>query len=202
MGVLHFISVDGRTRVSLDTEDTISVSYPSTVTKTSTSEGVGISHGAIEENITISASGLITYSKSVAQDQAGNLNPIEFQEHLQRCRRAGHKFTVYTFEDGLPLLQDYENCVISDATVTASKYSNSVSVEISFEQVFVSEAAKKTYLKPKPAAAAKPSAGSPDGNGQGTKTKETEKQSESIFFKNTKLFTEDGFSFGGNDGSF
>ncbi|AGH32168.1 endolysin [Vibrio phage 11895-B1] len=179
MTMVYFLSSDGKTKVGLDSESTVTVSMPSTVTKSSISSGKAVSHEVIEGNVTITVSGIVTYSKSKVQED--NLDPIELQEELQKARRLSRKFTLYMAEDGgLPLLQNYDNCVISNVNVTAATYSNAVAVDISFEQVFVSEAAKKAYLKPKRSSATAATTNSPSDTGQGTKTRAEEEDNRTM----------------------
>lgn len=166
--MVYFLSDDGSTKVSLDCEDNITVNMPSTVTKSSVSSGKAITHEVIEGNVTISVSGLVTYSKSVAQEN--NLDPIGLQNELQKARRDSRKFKLFMsdVEDERPLYNDYDDCVISDVTVTAEKYSNAVRVDISFEQIFVSKAAK--YLIPKSNKDNAATTNKPTDSGQGSKT--------------------------------
>ena len=180
MAYLYFMSQDGNTELTLDSETEISVSLPSTVTKSSVSSGQTASHEVIEGNIVITTSGIVTYNKTVSSEN--NPNPITIQQEIQKLRRSGVKFTVYTYDNGQPLLQDYPNCVISDVNFTATKYTDTIQCAITFEQVFVSEAAKKSFLAPLPSKASAPTNNSPEDNGQGTKTAEEEQQTETIAY--------------------
>ena len=198
MAYLYFMSQDGKTELTLDSETEISVSLPSTVTKSSVSSGQTASHEVIEGNTVITTSGIVTYNKTVGSEN--NPNPITIQQEIQKLRRAGTKFTVYTYDNGQPLLQDYPNCVISDVNLSATRYSDTIQCSITFEQVFVPAAAKKAFLAPLPSKTAAPTNNSPEDTGQGTKTAEEEQQTETIAFGlvNNGITGLEDFSFGGN----
>ena len=168
MAMVFFLAQDGETKVALDSEASVQVSLSSTVSKSSTMSGGSTSDDVIEGNAVISTSGQVTYAKLTSQKK--NLNPIEYQEAIQEARRNRRRFTVYIKDYGMPLLQDYEDCVISDCSFTIDKYSDTITVSITFEQVFVTEAAKKAFLAPKPKESAKPTVTSPTSTGQSTKT--------------------------------
>jgi hypothetical protein len=171
---------------------------PSTVTKSSVSSGQTASHEVIEGNIIISTSGIVTYSKTVSSEN--NPTPITLQEEIQKLRRSGSKFTVYTYNNGQPLLQDYANCVISDVEFTASRFSDSIQCSITFEQVFVSAAAKKEFLKAIPSKSSAATNNSPTDTGQGTKTAEEEEETATIAYRsvNNGVTGLEDFTFFGN----
>lgn len=187
--MVFFLAQDGKTQVALDSEATVSVSLPSIVSKSSTMNGTSISDDVIEGNAVITVQGRVTYSKLKSQEN--NLNPIEFQEAIQEARRNRNRFTVNVKDYGQPLLQDYEDCVISNVDINVDKYSDTITVGLVFEQVFVSEAAKKTYLAPKRSEDAKPTVSDTKDSGNSSKTQVEEKKSRTIF----KAVSEEGRDF-------
>lgn len=169
MSLIFFLDVDGETRVSLDTESSITINMPATVSSTSNMEGQTVSDELIEGNITIDVTGRVTYSK--LPSQFNNLNPIDFQNALQRARRGRRRFTLFYKDTGQALLQNYKNCVLKSATVNIGKYSDTITVSLSFEQIFISASAKKTTLKPIVKTSAKPTVTETKDSGQSTSTK-------------------------------
>lgn len=168
MAMVYFFAADGKTKVSLDVENNIQVSLPSSVSKSSNMRGVSVSDDVIEGNVTISMSGIVTYSK--LESQTKNLNPIQLQEKLQESRRNRVRFTLYIKDYGQALLQNYDDCVISNVDISVGKYSDSINVSMSFEQVFVSQAAKASYLAPKSSEASKPTTANTKDSVDGAKT--------------------------------
>ena len=187
MAMVYFKSVDGKTNISLDIETDIQVSLPSTVSKTSNMSGIAVSDDVIEGNANISVNGVVTYSKLSSQEN--NLNPIQLQEALQESRRNRTRFTLYVKDYGQPLLKDYDDCVISNVDVSVGKYSDSINVSLSFEQVFVSQAAKATYLAPKSSESAKPTTANTKDSSDGSKTHKDEKGSRTIVFAIKDFFS-------------
>lgn len=181
MALLFFLAEDNKTRVKFDSEASVEVSLPSKVTQSSVMSGQTVSDDVIEGNIIISVTGNVTYSK--LPSQTNNPNPIQIQEYIQEARRSRRRFTVFTRDNGQPLLQDYEDCVIKDASVVADRFEDAITVSITFEQVFIAEAARKTFLAPKRKEDVKPSTSDTTDSGQGTKTNVDENESTSIFYK-------------------
>jgi len=167
MATVFFHAQDGTTKVRLDSEASISVSLPSMVSKSSNMNGVSVSDDVIEGNAVISVEGRVTYSKLKSQEK--NLDPIQFQEALQDARRNRNRFTLYARSKDQPLLQNYDNCVIANVDITVDKYSDTITVSLTFEQVFVSLAAKKVFLAAKSSESAKPTTESPKITGQAGK---------------------------------
>lgn len=180
MAMVFFLAEDNKTKIKLDTESSIQVNLPSTVSKTSIMSGQTASDEVIEGNATISISGIVTYAKIKERQGVDPVpNPIELQNHIQDTRRKRRKFTVFVKDSGQPILEDYENCVISDVSFVVDRFSDAITVSITFEQVFVSETARKTYLAPQRKESVKPSTAETTDSGQTTKTEE--KESLSLF---------------------
>jgi hypothetical protein len=100
------------------------------------------------------------------------LNPIEFQDAIQEARRNRSRFTLYIQDHGEPLLKDFPDCVITNFSPTVSIYSDTLTVDLTFEQVFVSQSARVSYLAPKPTEEDKPSLETTKDGGQATKTED------------------------------
>ena len=153
MAMIFFFAQDGETKVSLDSEASVNVSLPSKVSKSSNMSGQTVSDEVIEGNATISVQGVVTYSKLKSQEK--NLDPLQFQEAIQEARRNRKRFTLNVKEYKQSLLQSYEDCVISNVDISVDKYSDTITVSMVFEQVFISDAAKKAFLAPKSSEEAK-----------------------------------------------
>ena len=186
MSLVYFLDEDGSTRVSLDTESSIVVNMPSSVSKTSNMSGTSVSDEVIEGNITIEVSGKVSYSKTNSQED--NLDPAAFKTALQACRRNRRKFTLYSSETHQQLVDSYPDCVLTNANVTVDRYTDTITVQLSFEQIFVSDAATVTTIKAVPSEAAKPTVGDPSNTGQSTGTTLSDEESTSILYKMEDLF--------------
>lgn len=191
MSLVYFLDEDGSTRVSLDTESSIVVNMPSSVSKTSNMSGTSVSDEVIEGNITIEVSGKVSYSKT--NSQGNNLNPDEFKKALQTCRRNRRKFTLYSSETSQQLVDSYPDCVLTNANVTVDRYADTITVQLSFEQIFVSDAATVTTIQAIPSEPTKPTVGDPSTTGQTTSTQVPPEERKTIFKasydKGVSLFT-------------
>ena len=186
MATVFFHAQDGTTKVRLDSEASISVSLPSMVSKSSNMDGSSVSDDVIEGNAVISIQGKVTYSKLKSQEK--NLDPIQFQEALQDARRNRNRFTLYARSKDQPLLQNYDNCVIANVDITVDKYSDTITVSLTFEQVFVSLAAKKTYLAPISSESSKPTTSETKDSGSGSK-ENLDKQKSTFLVKLIEYFS-------------
>lgn len=184
----YFISQDGNTKVMMDMTKKVNISLPSSVSQSSNSAGQALSHTSVEGNTIISMEGKVTYSKSTAQNE--NLNPIQFQQEIQKARRNRQKFTLYLSTEANPLLQDYKDCVIQNAEISVEEFLDTISVSLVFEQVFVSAAATATTIKMTPSNQAKlEGVSSASGGGtKGTKTEATEGEANDISSNLVRLF--------------
>ena len=68
------------------------------------------------------------------------------------------------------LLRDVDDCIITSFSYVVDKFENAITVDITFEEMFVSSAAKVTYLPPKPAKVAVMSISGKQGTGTTRKT--------------------------------
>lgn len=197
MAMVYFLAQDGETRVAMDSESTVSVNLPSTVARSSNMSGTSLSDDVIEGNPVISVQGKVTYSKLPSQEK--HLNPIDFQKELQVARRNRKRFTLYIKNNGQPLLDSYDDCVISGVNITVDKYSDTITVNMTFEQVFVSAAAKATYLKPLVKASDAPSLSSTTDSGNGAKVNVTKDYGATIAKAVREIFQGTRPVFGGTD---
>jgi len=181
--MVFFLDTDGTTRVGMDSTTTVSVSMPSTASSSSTMSGKSVSDEVIEGNLTLSLTGFVTYAKLPSQET--NLNPINFQRAIQRARRLKRRFTVYYKDTGQALMESYKDCVITSFDFTIDKYSDTITVSMSFEQIFVSQAAKVGFLAakiPKKVKESdKPTVDNITSNGQSTSTEETDDNGATYF---------------------
>lgn len=183
MSMVFFLDTDGTTRVGLDNTASVSVSMPSEASSSSTMSGIAVSDEVIEGNVTISVTGRVTYAKM--ESQSGNLDPLAFEKAIQTTRRNRRRFTVYYKDTGQPLMQNYKNCVLVGCDFTIDVYSDTITVSLTFEQIFVSQAAEVSYLSPRYKESDKPTVKPTTDGGQsvGTTLKEEKKDSilKSIF---------------------
>lgn len=179
MSMIFFKDMDGTTRVCLDNTASVNVSMPSTTSSSSTMNGSTVSDEVIEGNVTIAITGKVTYAKM--ESQKGNLNPIEFEKAIQATRRNRRRFTVYYNIKGQPLMESYKNCVLTSCDFTIDTYSDTITVSITFEQIFVSKAAEVAFLSPRYKESDKPTIQPKGDNGTSTKTLVPEKEATSIF---------------------
>jgi hypothetical protein len=189
MSFAYFLSQDGSTKVMMDMVKRVNIDLPSSVSQSSNSAGQAISHTSVEGNAIISMEGRVTYSKSRIQED--NLNPVQFQQEIQKARRGRHKFTLYLATEFNSLLQDYKNCVIQNVNVSIGDYTDSIDVNITFEQVFVSDSAEVTTIKISPSDQAKlEGAASQDSSEKdGTKTSAKEEQKSTILQSSAAFLT-------------
>lgn len=179
MSMVFFLDTDGKTRVGMDSTSSVSISMPASASSSSTMSGKSVSDEVIEGNVIISIVGIVTYSKMPSQ--INNLDPLNLQRGLQRARRNRRRFTVYYKDTGQPLMDSYKDCVLTNADVNIDKYSDSVTVNLTFEQIFVSQAAKVSFLAPKVKEASKPTVEGTTDSSQTTSTEIEEKESRTIF---------------------
>lgn len=185
MSMVFFFSDDGDTKVCLDSETSITVDMPSSVSKSSVMSGSSVSDEVIEGNIIITVQGVVTYGKNASQKD--NLNPSEFGDEIQSARRNRRKFTLFVKDYDQPLLKDYTDCVIAGASIVVDKYSDSITVMLRFEQVFVSSSATQTTLAPLLQESAKPTASDVVNKGDAQKETITSEVSTSMLKDITNL---------------
>lgn len=192
MSTVYFIASDGETIITLDCVESVDVSKSNSISTSSVMSGNTTSDGYEEGLKKVNINGLVTYSKSVRQQQEGIPNPLEFQDLVDDTIRSHTKFRLYVSKGKHQLLKDIEVCAIDNYSVTATEYLDSIEVSLSISEVFVSQAATTTFLPPvKSPEAAKST--SDTENTKATKTQETKERSRSLalaFEEETlKLFT-------------
>lgn len=180
MSMVFFLDEDGETRISLDSETQVTVNMPSTVSQTSNMSGSTVSDDVIEGNITISVSGLVTYAKM--ESQSSNLDPLAFQKAIQVARRNRRKFTLYYKDTGQPLLQSYTNCVIENCNLLVDRFSDTITVDMTFQQIFVSAAATTTTLTTIVKESDKPTVSGTVDGGSSTSTENTDAENTTILY--------------------
>ncbi len=181
MGMVYFIAKDGKNIVTMDSETSITVSKINTVVKNSVMSGRTIGDDLSEGNPIITVSGLVTYSKTNRQTAKGNPSPLELSAYLDESAAAGDRFILYTGGGTQKLLSNYDNCVIASHNLVVDKYEDTVTVSLVFEQVFVSAAAKTTYLPPLPAKEVKGKLADTKSTGSTGKTQVEEEVSRTFF---------------------
>lgn len=185
MSLIYFLTNDGDNLVTLDSETEITFSRSNTVAKHSIFKNADVSDGLIEGNVSISVSGVVTYSKTPRQ-ATRNPNPKDFQRFLDQVVRSQQRFTLYSSKAGHELLRDVTDCVLTDQSVTVSRWSNAINVSLTFESQFITDAARKTFLPPVPS---DPSYTSESKSGKGSSTKPKPEESRTII---ENLFGEGG----------
>lgn len=173
MSLIYFLTNDGDNLVTLDSETEITFSRSNTVAKHSIFKNADVSDGLIEGNVSISVSGVVTYSKTPRQ-ATRNPNPKDFQRFLDQVVRSQQRFTLYSSKAGHELLRDVTDCVLTDQSVTVSRWSNAINVSLTFESQFITDAARVTFLP------SDPSYSTEDKGGKGSSTKQKQEESETI----------------------
>lgn len=181
MSMVFFYDIDGSTKVGLDNTASVSVSMPAEASSSSTMSGNTVSDEVIEGNVTISVSGKVTYAKM--ESQKGNLNPIDFQKAIQRARSERRRFNVYYNVKGQPLMSNYKNCVLTGCDFTIDVYSDTITVSLMFEQIFISKAAKVASLSSRYKESDKPTVKPVVDGGQTGKTDVTTKEKTTLLKK-------------------
>lgn len=179
MSLVYFTSVDGDTIVTMDSETDITFSRSNTSTKHSIFKNADISDGLIEGNVIITVTGVVTYSKTPRQSLR-NPTPIEFQNLIDQVVRSQQRFTLYSSKAGHELLKDVSDCVITDQSISISRWSNSITATLTFESQFITDAARVTYLPPVPD---NPSYTTEKGNGKGSTTGQSKEDAGRTLFK-------------------
>lgn len=181
MATVYFMSLDGKKIVALDCEERITYSRANESTKSSIFSGSQVSDGYIEGNYVVNLSGRITYSKTNRQND--NPDPLEFQQMVDDRVSSLRRFTLYTSKQGFQLLNNLENCVITDHSVTVDEFEDTIKVDMTIEAQFVSNSAKRTYLKPVRKKKVEAAYDTEKNSGTGTKEVKTEEQSSTLWKK-------------------
>ncbi|PNH81336.1 phage baseplate protein [Vibrio diazotrophicus] len=169
MSMVYFKSNSG-TLVCLDAETEIDVSLSNSVTSNSVMSGRTVSSDLVKGNKIVNVTGLVSYSKTSAQQ--GNPTPSEFIDLIEKAIDDKQRFTLYSVKNqkGKDLLKNYENLVIDSYGYTVDKYEDSITARITFQEVFVSESATKTTIKPVRSKDTQQALSDPTKGGKGTST--------------------------------
>lgn len=165
MAIVFFTANDG-SNVSMDSETSITSSLTNTVTKSSTMSNSSSSDGYTVGNEMISVTGLVSSHKT--PNQQGHPTPTSFRKYIEDAINGGTRFTVgFDFGEGngeTKLLDSVDNCVITSRSYVVDKYTDTITVSLTFESQFVSVAAKQTELSPEKLASAKKAYTSPSSS--------------------------------------
>ncbi|AGG57826.1 hypothetical protein VPBG_00054 [Vibrio phage helene 12B3] len=178
MSKVYIISPDGQTVIGLDCEKNITVSRSNKVTTKSVMSGKDISDGYQAGLRTVNINGMMTYSKSVAQQDT--LNPLDFQREIDNLVDGRQRFTLYS-EKSIQLLDDIADCVIESCTVMLDKFLNAIQVDLVIREVWISQAAQvgNLYLPPEKSSSATKD-GSDPTKGKGGKSEVEVKETKTI----------------------
>lgn len=170
MSMVYFKSSNSGTLVCMDAEAEIDVSLSNSVTNNSVMSGRTVSSDLVKGNKIVNVTGIVSYSKTSAQQ--GNPTPSEFIDLIEKAIDDKQRFTLYSVKNqqGKDILKDYENLVIADYGYTVDKYEDSITARITFQEVFVSDSATTTTLKPVKSKDSEKSLANPTKGGKGTST--------------------------------
>lgn len=181
MSLVYFIN-NAREIVCFDGETDVSVSQTNDVASSSVISGRNIADDVHEGDIFINVSGLVTYTKTLTQSNNKNPTPQEIVQRIAGVIASRSRFTLYATDSRFPLIDSYDNCVIASWSYSLDDSEDTIEVTITFQQKFVSQSAKKSYLPPSPS---KKTDGALAGKGNGGDTGKTqveEKQAETIAY--------------------
>lgn len=169
MSMVYFKS-NSDTLVCLDGETEISISLSNTVTSNSVMSGREVGDDIQRGLRTIDVTGIVTYSKTSAQQ--GNPTPSEFIDLIEQAIDDKQRFTLYSVKNisGKDLLKDYDNLVVASYNYVVDRFEDSITARITFQEIFVSSAATKTYLAPVRSASTASSTSDPTKGSKGTAT--------------------------------
>jgi len=153
---------------ALDITTEVSKSQSNALTKSSVMDGSNFSDGYTIGNPSITFTGICNYHK-INRNIPGFItpNPREFSVILDKMIASFQRFTLY----GNNLIPTLPNVVITSYQINQSKYSESMEVTITVEQVFVSERAQTVRLtKPETATSSDLDVTENSDSGDGSKT--------------------------------
>lgn len=127
--------------LALDCTQTVNKVRSNSLSESSVMSGANISDGYTIGNRMISLSGLVTYNK-IGGLSENTFDPLEFQVELDRLVEDHTRFTFY----GNELIPSVKNCVILSDEVIMDNFADTIRVNLSLKEVFVSEAATKDII--------------------------------------------------------
>lgn len=177
MSFIYFKSAKNGTLVCMDAETSIDVSQSNTVTSNSVMSKREVGDDLIRGNKVISVTGIVSYSKTSSQE--GNPTPSEWVDLIEAAIDSKQRFTLYSVKNqaGKDILKDYDNLVVADYGFVVDRFEDSITARITFQEIFVSNPATKTFLPPLRSAATASSTSNATKGGKGTATT----QSETLF---------------------
>ena len=137
MSLVYFIN-DAREIVCFDGETSVSVSQTNDVASSSVISGRNIADDVHEGDIIIDISGLVTYTKTISQINNKNPTPQEIIQRISRVVASRSRFTLYATDSRFPLINSYDNCVISAWSYALDDSEDTIEVSITFQQKFSS----------------------------------------------------------------
>ncbi|ADX87894.1 hypothetical protein [Vibrio phage JSF13] len=184
MSYVYFQS-SGGDLICLDATSAVEVNKSNTVASYSMMDGRNRSDGYSEGNKIVNINGLVTHTKSVRQQQTGTPTPVQFQRLIESVERNHERFTLMVDSGVFPLLDNIKNCVISSRSVKVEQYLDTIEVNMTIEEVFVSKAATTTFLAPQPSpqASGQISGETPVGSGGTSTTKEEDRRTIALAIK-------------------
>lgn len=138
MSVVYLRSNNG-SLLALDVTTNVSKSRSSSITSSSVQSGASVADGYTLSNPTLTFSGVCTATK--IRETKGDsyfLHPYDLDLEINSMMESQEKFILY----GSDLIPNLEDVVITNYSTTQSQYEDTVDVNITVEQVFVSEAAR------------------------------------------------------------
>lgn len=179
MSAVYFKTQDSSTIVTMDGETSIKVSKTNSTASASVMSNRTVGTDLIEGDLVVDVQGVITYSKSPSQ--TGNPTPSEWVTLIDTAISNKRRFTLYAtkYEGGSELLKDYSDMVIASYSYVVDKYEDTITADISFKQIFVTDAAETTYLEPQRSTTAVSTA-DPSKGGSSTSTETTEEETKTI----------------------
>jgi hypothetical protein len=180
MGMLQFKTVDSDIIVQMDTESSIEVSKSNTISNSSVMSGANTSDNMQEGNVTVSVQGRVTYSKTASQQD--NPNPSEWIDLIDNAIRNKRVFKLDydKHESGKAILKSYDNMVISDYGYTVDRFEDTITTRITFNEIYITDAAIVTELDPLPKKEDKPQLQDAESN-EGVGTEVSDKVRRSLF---------------------
>ncbi len=182
MSLVYFIN-DAREIVCFDGETSVSVSQTNDVASSSVISSRNIADDVHEGDIIINISGLVTYTKTLTQLNNKNPNPQEIIRRISEVIASRSRFTLYATDSRYPLINSYDDCVIASWSYALDESEDTIEVEITFQQKFVSKSAKKSYLPPSPSKSTDGALASKGNGGDTGKTQVEEKQRTTIAYQ-------------------
>lgn len=194
MGLIYFMTIDGKGFIKLDCEKAVEMSKSNKVTPTTTFDGKTLSDGYVEGNTILNLSGKLSYVKPQGRDS--DLNPEEIQKEILKYEKSHQRFSVYTSAEYLYLLNELDDCVITSHSVKLNGTTNSVDISMTIESQYISKAASLGIVFPKRSSEAAESYSYSSDNGKGKSDSRNTEQNNSLMRSITEGVGIEGSIFG------